>query len=159
MTGDYAETVLKEHADLIAVYRATPDTLRALIKDLTSERARLGGGGDDAWSVSEIVAHLYDGEWPWFERVRRMREEDDPWLRVYPNADYSKPLLTESMAKFTALRAEHIAYLEALAPEEWQRTGRHETWGPISILWATRHLAAHDATHLAQIARRVLTTS
>ncbi len=150
----------KHHAELIAAYDSTPDTVRALVHGLSDDdvqtRGKPGSEGEVEWSVAEIVAHLYDAEWPWFERVRRMREENHPYLPVYPNADYTKTRMRESLEKFCALRAEQVEYLKGLSDEEWQRDGRHELWGDITILWAVHHIAGHDASHLAQIARRVL---
>ena len=132
--------------------RSAPDTLGALVGGLDEPAVRRRPGGGE-WSVAEIVAHLVDGEWAWFRRIRRMAVEEQPEMEVYPDADYKKPSLQESLVRYRDARAEDLAYLEGLTPETWARSGRHELWGDVDILWAARHLAAHDAEHLAQIAR------
>jgi hypothetical protein len=132
--------------------RSAPDTLTALVRGLDSEEA--GKRVGEEWSIQEIVAHLVDGEWAWFTRIRRMATEERPWMEVFPNADYTKPSLNESLLSYVHTRAEDLKYLESLPPEQWARSGQHELWGDIDILWAARHLAAHDAEHLSQVARQ-----
>ena len=61
--------------------------------------------------------------------------------------------LDRALAAFTEKRQKHLVDLRALTPEQWERTGRHVTNGPISILNNTLHAAWHDTNHLAQIAR------
>ena len=85
--------------------------------------------------------------------MRLMKEQDGPFLPYYPDLDLNQPLAW-SVGEVTRSRSENVAYLETLDPVDWDRGGNHERWGPITILWAVRHIAAHDAEHLAQIARR-----
>jgi uncharacterized damage-inducible protein DinB len=141
----------KEQSDVLTMLRSAPATLTVLVSGLDDEVARRPVG--DEWSISEIVAHLVDGERAWFTRIRRMATEDGPLMEMFPNADYSSPSLAESLSGYERDRAQDLDYLESLAPEQWARPGRHESWGDVDILWAARHLAAHDAEHFAQIAR------
>lgn len=132
--------------------RSAPDTLTALTTGLTDDTlGRRSGEGE--WSVPEIVAHLVDGEWAWFTRIRRMATEEQPRMDRFPDADYSRPSLHESVTRFARDRGQDVDYLESLPAADWARSGRHQIWGEIDILWAARHLAAHDAEHFAQIAR------
>jgi hypothetical protein len=137
----------KEQWDVLIMLRSAPATLGALVAGLGEDRALTHQG--EEWSIAEIVAHPVDGEWAWSTRLRRMATEDRPSMEMFPNADYSRA----SLASYARNRAEDIDYLESLAPELWSRPGRHEVWGDVDILWAARHLAAHDAEHFAQIAR------
>lgn len=82
-----------------------------------------------------------------------MAERDRPEMEPLPDPDYSQRTTQESMQAFHRQRREDLDYLGKLAPEHWSRGGSHSHWGAIDILWAARHLAAHDAEHLAQIAR------
>ncbi len=145
----------KERLDLLTVLRSTPETLRGLVRGLSDAEARRGQSEDD-WCVSQIAAHLVDGEESWFKRIRLMREEERPRLVWYPDRDLVAPGLAESLAEVEKLRGETVAYLEGLQPPDWRRGGDYPgRWGAITISWAARHLAAHDAAHLAQIARRL----
>ena len=153
-----ATEVRKDHTDLLTVFRSTPVTLRALLQGISDEDAsRPGPGPEDEWSPAAIAYHLVHAEEAWLERrVRMMAEQVDPYLPYYDDPDYSRPpRLTESLADFERRRMASVAYIEALPGEAWSRTGRHERWGPVTIAWVISHVAAHDAEHLAQIARRI----
>jgi hypothetical protein len=144
----------KERRDLLTILSSTPATLRALVAGLGDEEARRRHGPPDEWSVSEIAAHLVDAEQAWLQRrIRLMAEQDHPRLPYYPDLDYTRPGLPESLEEFAGLRQANVAYLEALPPPDWRRRGTHERWGEITITWAVRHIAAHDAEHLAQLSR------
>lgn len=142
----------KEQMDLLLMLRSAPDTLTGLVSGLTEEQAGKRSG-EGEWSIREVVAHLVDGEWAWFTRIRQMTTEERPQMETFPNADYTKPTLHQSLVRYVRDRTQHLAYLESLGPEKWARSGQHELWGDINVLWAARHLAAHDAEHFAQIAR------
>ncbi|HET7037967.1 MAG TPA: DinB family protein [Thermomicrobiaceae bacterium] len=153
-------------AELLAVYRATPTTLAALLRQVrAADEARVGGEDEEAWSIVEVVCHLRDAEARVLERVRAMLERDRPELAAYDqaalaeSANYRAQSLPEASADFARLRAEQIALLSALTPEQWERAGLHEESGPITIESLTAHMAAHDAIHLAQIAGRLLNQS
>ena len=131
--------------------RVAPDTLQALVAGISDDEARLASG--DEWSVSQIVAHMVDGERAWFERIRRMADEEQPRLKPLPDSDWTRPALGESLREYTSLRRADVGFLAALDAAAWNRRGVHTAWGPMDIAWAARHLAAHDAEHLAQIGR------
>jgi DinB superfamily len=141
----------KEQWDVLTMLRSAPATLTGLVSGLGEDLARRQVG--EEWSIAAIVAHLVDGEWAWFTRIRRMATEEQPLMEMFPNADYSGRSLGESLTGYVRNRAQDLDYLESLAPARWARRGRHELWGDIDVLWAARHLAAHDAEHFAQIAR------
>ncbi|HET9015523.1 MAG TPA: DinB family protein [Thermomicrobiaceae bacterium] len=153
-----------ERAELIEVYRGVPSVLRALLRGLPDEalRARGQGAGEEEWSVVEVVCHLRDAEERSLARVRRMRDEDRPALPGYDQAElartsnYRDQSVIRALERFARLRAEHVALLEALAPEDWERCGEHEESGEITVTQLTAHMARHDAIHLAQIARQIL---
>ena len=149
-----------ECAELLDVYRATPVILEALLRDLPPAAVRTAPDGA-GWSIVEVVAHLGDTEERALERVRRMVHEDDPELPGYDEAAlaverrYREMDLGEALQRFVALRAEQVAELAGLAREDWARTGRHREVGAITVQSLTAHMAAHDAVHLAQIARLI----
>ena len=61
-----------------------------------------------------------------------------------------------ALAAFEGWRAVHTAELEALRAEEWERSGVHEEFGPLSITDHTLSLVWHDAIHAAQIGQQLL---
>uniref|UniRef100_A0A831TFB6 DinB family protein n=1 Tax=Thermorudis peleae TaxID=1382356 RepID=A0A831TFB6_9BACT len=154
---------MDERAELIETYQATPVTLRALLRGITDEQARQRPS-EDEWSIVEVVAHLGDAEERAHERVRRMLQEEHPFLPAYDPAvlaeqrGYRSMSLAAALERFERLRAEHVATLARLDATGWARTGQHEETGTITVESLTRHMVAHDAIHLAQMAR-IITTS
>ncbi len=146
--------------DLIDALQATPTILEGLLRDVSQEQARAARGGDEGWSIVEVICHLRDAEGRAIERVEAMRDEDDPFLPGYDQElwarerDYAQADPREALAAFTRLRSEHMVTLAALTEPEWKRTGRHEEQGTITISSHTLHIVAHDAVHAAQIARQ-----
>lgn len=144
-----------EPSELIATYRAMPVTLAALVQQIGDAGGAIPPSAT-GWSVSEIVCHLLDGEQRTYERVIRIRDEDRPTLPLYPDDEYGGRSLAHALASFSTLRAEHARLLDDLDAPVWARTGIHEAEGELSILDITRHAVAHDAEHLAQIARQLV---
>ncbi len=147
--------------ELVGILRATPEVLRALLREVTPERARAARGGDEGWSVIEVLCHLRDAEVRALERMRAMRDEANPVIRGYDQEawarerDYAGDNMDRALDAFVSLRAQHVADLEALGPDEWERPGRHSEAGAVTILSHTIHIAHHDAVHAAQIARQL----
>lgn len=140
------------------VLAQTPATLRALLsavpQDLVEAQA------DEGWSPKDVVAHLL-ATLPStvVDRVRLMLDADDPPI---PNIDEQEALdssglrpkpLDELLDELERRRAEVVAWLRELTPEQLGRTGQHEVAGEISIADLLHHLAYHDLEHVEQAAR------
>jgi hypothetical protein len=152
------------HREIIESLTAAPETLAGLLRGVSEAQARSAVGGDEGWSVIEVICHLRDGEEISLGRMKAMRDHDNPPIigfdqdalareRKYAEAD-----LASALVEFTRFRAEHVAALAALKPEEWERTGQHNETGDISIVAHSIHKIYHDAIHCAQIARQLLNT-
>jgi uncharacterized damage-inducible protein DinB len=140
-----------EPADLIGSCEATLDTLGLLLGDLGEEVEETPG----AWTIAEILNHMLDTEQRYVGRIRRMRRELKPKMRMMPDPDYKKLSALKAWTQFYELRKRHVRLLRSLKPAEWRRSGTLTPIGTISIASLLRHLAAHDAMHTAQIARRL----
>jgi alkanesulfonate monooxygenase SsuD/methylene tetrahydromethanopterin reductase-like flavin-dependent oxidoreductase (luciferase family) len=147
--------------DLLDAFKSTSDTLRFLLRDVTQDRAAAARGGDENWSVVEVMCHLRDAEERALERVRAMRDESNPFLPGYDQEawarerNYAGQNLHEALGAFLRLREEHIRDLSALSEEDWERPGTHEEQGGITIFAHTLHMVAHDSQHAAQLARQL----
>jgi hypothetical protein len=147
--------------DMLDAFKSTSDTLRFLLNGVTQEQAGAAIGGDENWSVTEVMCHLRDAEERALERLRAMRDEDNPFLAAYDQEAWAKERnyagqdLDWALATFVRLREEHISDLAALTPEEWERPGRHEEQGDITIFAHTLYMVAHDSQHAAQLARQL----
>ena len=151
--GDKAKTEMPydEPADLIGSCEATLDTISLLLGDVSEEVAESPG----TWTIAEILNHLVDTERRYLGRVRRMRRELRPEMKIMPDPDYTKLSALKAWTQFYDLRKRHLRLLRALMPAEWRRSGSLTPIGKVTIASLVRHMAAHDAMHTAQIARRL----
>lgn len=146
---------------LLDTFRSTPDILNGLLRNVSQEQAAAARGGDENWSVVQVLCHLRDAEERNLERIRLMRNQDNPVLEGYDQEqwarerNYAAARLDEALAAFLKRRAATLAELKTLASQEWERPGLHSEAGPITILSYLQRLLRHDAIHLAQIARQL----
>jgi hypothetical protein len=149
------------HQDLLEALRATPDVFKKLLNGLTQERAVSLRGGDESWSIVEVMCHLRDAEEQALERMRWMRDQDEPTLAGYDQEawarerNYAAADLRNTFDSFLRFRATHLAELAVLPPLAWERVGIHAEQGRITIAAHTLHIVSHDAIHLAQIAQQL----
>jgi hypothetical protein len=147
-----------EGADPLVVQAATAGKLDRLVKDMPT--AELGRRPTpEKWSVSQIVAHLADGEIVGGFRMRTIlgspgiaivAYDQDKWA-VSGHYDQRNP--RKSVEQFRVLREANLALLESLEPEQWKHYGMHSERGQESIEHIVRMFAGHDINHLQQIAR------
>ena len=140
-----------EVADLIGSCEASLDTVGLLIGDIKEEIQ----DRSDSWTIAEILNHLVDAERRQFSRVRRMRREKNPQMKVQPDRDVTALTALQAWKLFYELRRGHVTMLRTLKPAEWRRSGTLSPLGKVTIAGVVRHVAAHDAAHTAQIARRL----
>lgn len=147
--------------DLLDALRATPGIYEAVLQDCTQEQAQAARGGDEEWSVVEVICHLRDAEERALERMRLIRDKVDPHLTSYDQErwarerNYAVASLREALTAFVRFRELHTAELAKLPAQEWERTGQHEEQGGITISSHALHLVSHDMIHAAQIARQL----
>lgn len=147
--------------DILDALKAAPDTFRFLLRNVTQEQAMAAKGGDEGWSVVEVMCHLRDAEERSVERVHLMRTENNPsivsfdqdeWAR---DRNYAAQDLREALEAYNRFRGQHIEELSALSPQDWERPGLHEEQGDITIANYAMHIVAHDSQHAAQLARQL----
>jgi hypothetical protein len=141
---------------IIDALRALPSQIEELVQGLSEDALRWRPSPRER-SIKELCCQLRDDAETHGVRIRRMVSEDDPFLPSYDQEalarerDYqneSTPLVLTAIRAFWG----GVAYLlENLGDEDWQRTGRHEKRGPISIAQYAQLLADHGREHLEQI--------
>ena len=131
------------------------------------------------WAAKEVVCHLRDIEELFMVRFQTMLAMDEPKFLVLgvmpPNpaewgiggpvkpaidpdrwAEERQYLRNDSGAALVAFRerrAESLAFLGRLTPEQWQRGSRHVTLGRVTYGDWVALMAAHDDNHLSQLQR------
>jgi uncharacterized damage-inducible protein DinB len=149
------------YADLLDAMRAAPEILDALLEGVSAETARVARGGDEGWSVVEVLCHLRDAERMFLGRAEAMRDEETPHLPAFDQdeaarqGNYAAADLRAVLAELRELRQKHVAALSGLPPEGWERSGLHSELGRVTISAQTLHMVAHDAVHAAQIGRQI----
>ncbi len=151
-----------QHLELIEALRSTPETLKGLLSQVTLEQARSAKGGDENWSVVEVICHLRDAEEISLQRIKTIRDQDHPRIARYDQLvlarerNYREADPYAALEAFTSFREQHAAVLSALSPEEWERSGEFEAFGEMTISAHTIHKLYHDTIHCAQIARQLM---
>jgi hypothetical protein len=140
----------------LAVQASTARKLERLIKGVSIAKLRKRPA-PNKWSVSEIVAHLADGEIVGSYRLRLIlgspgaavvAYDQDQWVISghYENRDPRK-----SVEQFRVLREWNLALLKSLKAEQWKHYGMHSERGRESIDQIVRMFAGHDINHLQQM--------
>lgn len=148
--------------ELIDALRSTPEILKGLLSQVSVAQAKSAKGGDENWSVVEVICHLRDAEEISLQRVQTMRAQDHPKIPRYDQEalarerNYREADPHTALEAFTGFRDRHAAVLSALSAEEWERSAEFEAFGQVTIFAHTAHKLYHDTIHCAQIARQLL---
>jgi DinB superfamily len=154
----YTQRILSyiEGKDSLTVQAATAERLDRLIKGVSASELRKPPA-PEKWSVSEIVAHLADGEIVGAFRMRFIlgspgspvvAYDQDEWVT---SGHYDKRDPQKSVELFRVLREANLALLKSLTSEQWKQYGMHSERGQESIEHIVRMFAGHDMNHLMQI--------
>jgi hypothetical protein len=144
----------------IALLSRTPAALDALLRDLPEEWTHRNEG-EGTWSPVDIVGHLIHGErTDWMPRAKTILEfgESQPF-QPFDREGFKRIAQNKSLGQlldeFARLRSENLDQLRALnlQPEDLERRGRHPALGTVTLSQLLATWAAHDLTHLHQIAR------
>jgi len=88
----------------------------------------------------------------WFE-IRQIAAGAKPEFAFYDNDgwDFSDRDLRDSLDEWTESRARVFAFVRSLSTERLARTGKHRTFGEITVADYLRVDLEHDDAHLADI--------
>ena len=138
----------------------TPSTLRALLKDVSTDWSA-ANEGPDTWSPHDVVAHLIHGEHTdWIPRARIILAGDEnatfaPFDREGGfDAARRKPL-NELLDEFAVLRTANLRTLAGFGLGEKQlgMAAKHPRFGRVTLRQLLATWTVHDLNHLAQISR------
>jgi len=138
---------------LLQALAATPKDLQWMFKGVVVSDVRRRPQ-PEAWSMADVVNHLADVEVRYLARLKRIVEEERPFLPwMHPNEAVHnlQASLPDLLSSFAEVRAGTLAYLQALPPGSWQRPAVHETLGATKLRFVVQTLVNHDTEHLSQI--------
>jgi DinB superfamily len=146
--------------ETVALLERTPGALSVLLRALP-ERFLRRDEGENTWNAGEVVAHLVHTEQAnWIPRARLILESGEeqtfaPLDREAFQSDSRKLSVETLLDEFARLRSQNLKELRSLvlSPESLERTGRHPTFGIVTLSQLLATWAAHDLTHLHQISR------
>jgi hypothetical protein len=127
--------------------------LQGLPEDVLNQPADDGG-----WAIRNTVTHLRDAQEVLAYRFDLFLKEEHPILAskavwTWATSEDERPLTTwEIFETYKASRAETVAKLEGMPLADWWRTGEHEEFGTVTLRQQVSYFAAHELTHLPQIA-------
>lgn len=137
---------------VVANLAATPELLRRLAEDLSSDQA-IQPSRPGEWSVVQVVSHLVEGDRDTFlPRLRRMLAEARP---VFESRGRAEPVdhsdFPTLLGAFESARGEVVKILNGLDPGAWAREGVSPSRGTVSVETYAATMAGHDTEHLQQI--------
>ncbi len=146
-----------DRTTLIERYRTGTGAVLDALADITDaelDRPAPDGG----WTARDVAHHLADSETNGFIRLRRLIAEDDPIIVAYDQDEYARRIhygrpIASSLAVFAAVRMSSLELLEALTPDEWQRSGQHSDSGHYSVDDWLAIYSRHPHDHADQIRR------
>jgi hypothetical protein len=151
--GVISSTVEPEHADLVERLRAAPVWLRAA---LSSAEARVAVAPGE-WGAGDIIVHVRAADAILSARVFQILVREGAPLPAFDERAWGELLLAaaipldQQVAEFSLRRAELVAVLRSLAPEQWAMAGQHELTGPVTVVHACGKIADHESEHRAQL--------
>jgi hypothetical protein len=144
----------------LALLARTPVALHALLRELP-EAWTFRNEGDNTWSAFEVVGHLIHAErTDWMPRVRMVLQGGE--TQTFASFDRGGHLretqgksLGQLLDEFARVRRDNLRELRGLnlRQEQLERRGRHPALGVVTLAQLLATWAAHDLTHLHQIAR------
>jgi hypothetical protein len=117
------------------------------------------GGAPEEWSPAQVMAHVRAANDILEPRILQILVRDEPPIAAFDErrwsevARYDTLPVTELLSVMRARRRELVRALRAISAEDWERAGRHEVKGRVTVLDVARHIADHDDEHIEQIAQ------
>lgn len=131
-----------------------PDVIADLMDGLDEDAlARPAPGG--GWSVAQVIDHLCNAQALFADRIEQFLAAQDPVLtamQVWAQTAEVERTTAELFAAYRESRSAVVKRLEALAMDDWWRTGRHPEWGRLTLMEQVSYFANHEPTHFAQMA-------
>jgi hypothetical protein len=147
-------------ADRLQRLERTPDELASAIR---GHAAAVLAKRPDAknWAGVEVICHLRDAEEAFGGRFQMFLAMDDVKLlpmdtdRLAVDRQYLRCDAGAAIEAFRAWRAENLATLRALTPEQWTRGGTHPQRGRLTFDDFLSLMCWHDDNHLDQLRRAI----
>src|SRR6185295_743806 len=115
----------------------------------------------EQWSLAELVCHLLRVQHLFEHRIDAMLERDEPAFESYApegDAGFVDFVVSHRGGKaveaFLAERDRFADRLDAFAPNQWRRRGRHPTFATFDVDFLVEYMLHHEAHHVYQMFMR-----
>ncbi len=142
---------------LLKALDGTPDVLAALLRGASD--AQLDRRPDpERFTLREMTAHVADWDAIWLERMRRIANENHPFLpsidesTLAEERNYAGSAVAISLSRLRKDRTALVEFLKTLADDAWDRTGDREFVGVLTLQQQAAFALSHDGYHLRQAA-------
>jgi uncharacterized damage-inducible protein DinB len=137
--------------------RQTPLEVAALLEGLSEAQLSQtpAGGG---WAIRNVLVHLRDAQEVLAYRLELFLAQEHPLLEAKAvwawatNEAERPPSAQEIFQSYQVSRADTLAKLARLPWADWWRSGWHQEFGEVTLRQQVSYFAAHELTHLSQIA-------
>jgi len=147
----------KVYRYLLIDLESAPDVLGKILETVTNPSVYDRRPDPERFTLREVLAHLADWDAVFLGRLKQTRDDENPTLvgidegQVALDNDYAHADPAASLERYKANRAELAAFLKALSPAQWERSGSHTELGPITISDHAVLIAVHDGYHRQQV--------
>ena len=141
---------------LLPALKAGPVVLERLIRLIGPDRLDTPLE-PDRFTPREVIAHLADWEPIMLGRLQQAIDHPGSTVQVWDEGEmaiqnrYSETNIDEQLMKYAAHRAETIARIEKLTPDELKLTIVHPERGSMTVDDQASLLIGHDAYHIEQL--------
>ena len=151
-TGGTRDMAAESAGDLIAALEERTSQIRALLESVASDQD--SRPINEHWSFREVAAHMEADQTECvLVRIRQIAAGAKPEFEFYNNDgwDFSDRDLRDSLRQWADSRARVFAFVRSLSPERLSRTGKHRTYGEMTVADYLKVDLGHDDAHLADI--------
>jgi hypothetical protein len=141
------------------LYREIMDStemIRALLAGVSQEEARARPSAD-AWSILEVICHLYDEEREDFREHLDfiLHRQDEEWQVIDPQGwvaerKYNEQDFNETKGEFFAERGKSLEWLKKQGGTDLKKAYKSQ-WGEMTAGDMLASWAAHDNLHVRQL--------
>jgi uncharacterized damage-inducible protein DinB len=138
---------------LIAQYLMGPELLRRAVAGMSKEQL-LARPIPGKWSTQEVVCHLAEYEPIYADRMKRVIALEEPELLkgdpqlFAARLAYNHRDIEEELALIELTRKQMSRILRTLAPEGFQRRGRHSRDGVLTLEVLLQRITDHIPHHI-----------
>ncbi len=147
--------------DTLDLLAEAPRRIAEVTEGLSAEQLRRRPTQGE-WSINDILAHLRSCGDVWGNGIAVILAGDQPTFRAIDprnwitRTDYPDLEFRPSFEAFAARRAELLVTLQALSPDDWERSGTVTGAGkPLrrTVRSFAERLVLHERSHIKQIGR------